>query len=96
MDKCPFCGSDYKEVIGNTKSFVCGTFLFDSPRGDHQGYDCLLHQLATLRSLVREMAEAAKIVLENPYYKLGWIERTATLAEILSRPEVEAVMEENP
>lgn len=41
-EKCPYCKiGKFKEMIGEAKSFTCSTFLFESPKGDHVGYECL-------------------------------------------------------
>jgi hypothetical protein len=55
MTDCPFCGA----VETKPSIFQCATFLHDSPKGDHRGYDCLLTQLAQQSEIIQE---ALKIV----------------------------------
>jgi hypothetical protein len=51
-------------------------------------------ELAALKALVREMSRAAYDLVSMPYFKLGWVKRLQKLDDILSRPEVRAIVEE--
>lgn len=50
-------------------------------------------RIQELEALVREMVTKATTLLENPYYRIGWIKRTEDLAEVIKRPLVRAIME---
>jgi hypothetical protein len=67
-DRCPYCDAEKKEDMGEPRicqQFKCATFLYDSPVGDHRGYDCLLNELAQLRQLLGEARDGYNNYLET-------------------------------